>query len=108
MAAGALAMLTSSCVRTPEPPCFPAGARRQLIGVSDPAYIDRIGAAEVLIRLHDSDQLVAEHGFSALRGPIRRFQHDVGSNQTMKPTAPSRSNFRVLATTPCRGLSYSR
>jgi uncharacterized membrane protein len=31
-----------------------------------------------------------------------------GPNQTMKPTAPFRSNFTVLATTPCRGLSLSR
>ena len=29
-------------------------------------------------------------------------------NQAMKPTAPLRSNFSVLATTPCRGLSLSR
>jgi len=29
-------------------------------------------------------------------------------NQTMKPTAPSRENVGVLATTPCRGLSLSR
>src|SRR5438445_13137655 len=29
-------------------------------------------------------------------------------NQTMKPTAPLRYNFSALATTPCRGLSYSR
>ncbi len=30
------------------------------------------------------------------------------SNQTMKPTAPLRCNFSVFATTPCRGLSFSR
>ena len=30
------------------------------------------------------------------------------SNQSMKPTAPLRNNFRVFATTPCRGLSLSR
>ena len=30
------------------------------------------------------------------------------SNQMMKPTAPRRSKFSVLATTPCRGLSISR
>src|SRR5713101_8556941 len=30
------------------------------------------------------------------------------SNQSMKPTAPLRDNFSVLATTPCRGLSLSR
>jgi hypothetical protein len=30
------------------------------------------------------------------------------SNQSMKPTAPLRDNFRVFATTPCRGLSLSR
>src|SRR6266478_2422815 len=30
------------------------------------------------------------------------------SNQTMNPTVPLRSNFSVLATTPCRGLSLSR
>lgn len=30
------------------------------------------------------------------------------SNQPMKPTAPLRENFSVLATTPCRGLSLSR
>ena len=29
-------------------------------------------------------------------------------NQSMKPTAPLRSEFSVLATTPCRGLSLSR
>ena len=29
-------------------------------------------------------------------------------NQLMKPTAPFRSKFSVLATTPCRGLSLSR
>jgi hypothetical protein len=29
-------------------------------------------------------------------------------NQSMKPTAPLRDNFSVLATTPCRGLSLSR
>ena len=29
-------------------------------------------------------------------------------NQTMKPTAPLRYKFSVLATTPCRGLSPSR
>ena len=29
------------------------------------------------------------------------------SNQTMKPTAPLRYNFRELATTLCRGLSFS-
>jgi len=28
--------------------------------------------------------------------------------QTMKPTAPSQSNFKELATPPCRGLSISR
>jgi len=32
----------------------------------------------------------------------------VPPNQTMKPTAPLRSNFSVFATTPCRGLSLSR
>jgi len=30
------------------------------------------------------------------------------SNQSMKPTAPLRCNFRVFATTPCRGLSLYR
>jgi hypothetical protein len=30
------------------------------------------------------------------------------SNQSMKPTAPPRNKFSVLATTPCRGLSPSR
>jgi len=30
------------------------------------------------------------------------------SNQPMKPTAPPRNEFSVLATTPCRGLSLSR
>src|SRR5215475_13147837 len=30
------------------------------------------------------------------------------SNQSMKPTAPSRHHFSELATTPCRGLSLSR
>jgi len=30
------------------------------------------------------------------------------SNQSMKPTAPSRRKSSVLATTPCRGLSLSR
>jgi len=30
------------------------------------------------------------------------------SNQSMKPTAPLRYDFRVFATTPCRGLSFSR
>ena len=30
------------------------------------------------------------------------------SNQSMKPTAPGRSNFSVFATVPCRGLSLSR
>ncbi len=30
------------------------------------------------------------------------------SNQSMKPTAPLRCNFRLVATTPCRGLSLSR
>jgi len=30
------------------------------------------------------------------------------SNQSMKPTAPLRSNFSLVATTPCRGLSLSR
>ena len=30
------------------------------------------------------------------------------SNQSMKPTAPLRCTFSVLATTPCRGLSPSR
>src|SRR6266446_4654619 len=29
------------------------------------------------------------------------------SNQSMKPTAPLRGDFRVFATTPCRGLSLS-
>ena len=29
-------------------------------------------------------------------------------NQSMKPTAPFRNKFSVLATTPCRGLSLSR
>jgi hypothetical protein len=29
-------------------------------------------------------------------------------NQSMKPTAPSRNNFSVFATTPSRGLSLSR
>jgi len=29
-------------------------------------------------------------------------------NQSMKPTAPLRSNLSVFATTPCRGLSLSR
>jgi hypothetical protein len=29
-------------------------------------------------------------------------------NQTMKPTAPGRNDFSVFATTPCRGLSFSR
>jgi RimJ/RimL family protein N-acetyltransferase len=29
-------------------------------------------------------------------------------NQSMKPTAPSRCNFKMIATTPCRGLSLSR
>jgi hypothetical protein len=32
----------------------------------------------------------------------------IGSNQSMKPTAPSRNKFRVVAATPCRGLSLSR
>src|SRR5437867_10614016 len=32
----------------------------------------------------------------------------VRSNQSMKPTAPLRDGFSVLATTPCRGLSLSR
>jgi hypothetical protein len=30
------------------------------------------------------------------------------SNQSMKPTAPLRRNFRMFATTPCRGLSLYR
>jgi tetratricopeptide (TPR) repeat protein len=30
------------------------------------------------------------------------------SNQSMKPTAPDRNKFSVIATTPCRGLSPSR
>ena len=30
------------------------------------------------------------------------------SNQSMKPTAPLRNKFSVIATTPCRGLSPSR
>ena len=30
------------------------------------------------------------------------------SNQSMKPTAPTRNEFNVFATTPCRGLSLSR
>ena len=30
------------------------------------------------------------------------------SNHSMKPTAPSRNNLVVFATTPCRGLSQSR
>jgi hypothetical protein len=30
------------------------------------------------------------------------------SNQSMKPTAPLRNKFSVIATTPCRGLSLSR
>jgi hypothetical protein len=29
-------------------------------------------------------------------------------NQPMKPTAPWRNKFSVIATTPCRGLSLSR
>src|SRR5713101_672317 len=36
------------------------------------------------------------------------FVDTVASNQPMKPTAPSRGNFRVFATTPCRGSSLSR
>jgi uncharacterized protein DUF922 len=35
------------------------------------------------------------------------FNHnDQPPNQWMKPTAPLRCNFRVFATTPCRGLSF--
>jgi hypothetical protein len=30
------------------------------------------------------------------------------SNQSMKPTAPLRDNLILFATTPCRGLSFSR
>jgi hypothetical protein len=33
---------------------------------------------------------------------------ELSSNQSMKPTALWLSNFSVLATTPCRGLSLSR
>jgi hypothetical protein len=32
----------------------------------------------------------------------------VETHQSMKPTAPLRNNFSVLATPPCRGLSLSR
>lgn len=32
----------------------------------------------------------------------------VGSDQTMKPTAPLRNEFSVPATTPCRSLFLSR
>ena len=37
-----------------------------------------------------------------------RCTHKKPSNQSMKPTAPSRNEFSVFATTPCRGLSPSR
>ena len=42
-------------------------------------------------------------------GELKRKRHEhIGSNQTMKPTAPLRNAFSVFATTPCRGLSLSR
>ena len=56
-----------------------------------------------------------DHGY--IRGFYRNSVHDIdaheflprqSSNQTMKPTAPLRNKFSVLATTPCRGLSLSR
>src|SRR5881296_2285886 len=43
--------------------------------------------------------------------PPRLYREPIGdesSNQSMKPTAPLRGDFRVFATTPCRGLSLSR
>jgi hypothetical protein len=52
-------------------------------------------------------------GAVAVFAALRPFLHVVStpiitSNQSMQPTAPSRGNFSVLATTPCRGLSLSR
>jgi hypothetical protein len=38
----------------------------------------------------------------------REFFPERTSNQSMKPTAPWRSEFSMLATTPCRDLSLSR
>ena len=54
------------------------------------------------------------HSFGSCRGRCirvgsrRAVSHTHGSNQSMKPTAPLRCKFSVLATTPCRGLSLSR
>ena len=42
------------------------------------------------------------------RGRLQCKPSTIGSNQTMKPTAPLRCNFSVFATTPCVGLSLSR
>jgi hypothetical protein len=39
---------------------------------------------------------------------MRRVGRISASSQSMKPTAPFRNKFSVLATTPCRGLSLSR
>ena len=54
------------------------------------------------------------YGFFGMKLPktcSRRKEHSMPlhmSNQPMKPTAPPRNAFRVVATTPCRGLSLSR
>jgi hypothetical protein len=40
--------------------------------------------------------------------PLGSAEEHVGSNQSMKPTAPLRCDFSVFAMTPCRGLSPSR
>jgi serine/threonine protein kinase len=38
---------------------------------------------------------------------VAKALHPKPSNQSMKPTAPSRGNLSLFATTPCRGLSLS-
>jgi hypothetical protein len=48
------------------------------------------------------------NSFGVFGFPGTRFFFYPLSNQSMKPAAPSRSSFNVIATTPCRGLCRSR
>ena len=60
-------------------------------------------------RLVSTETKVASFGFIATLSKSGKDSINRNtSNQSMKPTAPSRNNFSVFATTPCRGLSLSR